>query len=364
MRFEQFKSFDLLVAVLVGLLVITSVAMIYSLTVERTGNSLALNQGIFALVGLAVSGSLAVLYYRRLRTFVLPSFGVGMILLGLVLILGKTVFGAQRWIDLGNFQFQPSEPMKLFLILFLAHALSLREAHQLHRTGFITFTVLLVIAFTLVALQPDLGTAAVFGLVTLSLLLTAKLPRAFWLSLLGVAVIALPMAWLNLKDYQVARIETFLRPTADPLGAGYNIIQSLIAVGNGGLFGQGFGQGTQSQLDFLPVVHTDFIFAGIAESVGFVGSAILLSVFAVLILRSLNIARRAPDRFGSSIALGIASLWFIQVVVNVGMNLGLAPVTGIPLPFISAGGTALVTNLAALGIVESIALRGEALRRA
>ena len=148
-----------------------------------------------------------------------------------------------------------------------------------------------------------------------------------------------------------------MSPTSDPYGAGYNVLQSLIAVGNGGLLGQGIGHGTQSQLDFLPVVHTDFIFAGIAESTGLVGSLALILILSFLIVRALHIARRAPDTFGALTASGIASLWLIQVSINIGMNLGLAPVTGIPLPFVSHGGTALVTNLLAVGILEAIAVR-------
>lgn len=218
----------------------------------------------------------------------------------------------------------------------------------------------------LVLNQPDLGTAGVLILTTLLLLAVAKLPRGHWLFLSAITLVSLPVVYFRLEPYQLERIQTFLSPQADPYGAGYNVLQSLIAVGNGGLFGQGIGQGSQSQLDFLPVVHTDFIFAGIAEATGFLGSSFVILIFALLIARAFWIARSAPDRFGLMIAMGLGSLWLVQFAINVGMNLGLAPVTGIPLPFVSHGGTALITNCAALGVLESIAIRtreGSRMRR-
>lgn len=359
MRLNRFRGIDLVLAILIGLLVVSSIAMIYSLTIERTGIGLARDQALFALLGVAAAGLLSTVDYRRIRTLVVPSYAAGVLLLILVLVMGKTVFGATRWIDIAGFQFQPSEPMKLLLILFVAHLMTSRPPQALTPTYVLPAAAATLVTFVLVLLQPDLGTAMVLGLVTLAVLGASQLPRVYWLSLLGVGVVLLPILWSNLHDYQLQRIQTFLQPTADPLGTGYNVIQSLIAVGNGGLMGQGFGQGTQSQLDFLPVVHTDFIFAGIAESIGFVGSILLLGLFVGLLLKTLSIARQAPDRFGMLVAIGIASLWFIQFTINVSMTLGLAPVTGIPLPFVSYGGTALITNLAAAGILASIAARAE-----
>ena len=189
------------------------------------------------------------------------------------------------------------------------------------------------------------------------LLLAAKLPRRYWAVLLVVVAVTGPLVVANLQDYQRARIQTFLQPTKDPYGTGYNVLQSIIAVGNGGMWGQGIGQGTQSQLEFLPIAHTDFIFAGIAEATGFFGSSIVVLLLAMLCVRALFIAHRVRDSFGFYFAVGIAALWLIQFSVNIAMNIGLVPVTGIPLPFVSHGGTALVVNCAALGLLQSIAIR-------
>lgn len=351
------RDFDWGLFGLATALLFISVAMIYSLTAGRVTGHLAVGQGVFGILGLCVSLALARFDYRHLRSFSIPLFIAGLLLLGAVLFFGTTIFGATRWIDLLGFQFQPSEVMKLLVIVFLAHALSASTSRE-PSPGLVAAILLAVgAAIGLVLKQPDLGTAAVLIFVCFAMLVAARLPRTYWLVLIIGAAVALPLLVTHLKSYQLQRLETFFRPTADPLGAGYNVLQSIIAVGNGGLFGAGFGQGTQSQLDFLPVVHTDFIFAGIAESVGFVGCMVLIGLFVALLLRVVGVARRAPDQFGMLLALGITSLWFIQIAVNIGMNLGLAPVTGIPLPFVSYGGTALIMNLLALGIVGSVAAR-------
>lgn len=349
---------------LVTALIFASVAMIYSLTAGRVIGHLAFNQAMYGVIGLGLSLLMARFDYRRLRSFSLPLFIVGLILLGAVFFFGTTIFGATRWIDLLGFQFQPSELMKLLVIIILAHILTASPNRE-PSLGLIGWLLLLLgLAIGLVLRQPDLGTAAVIGFVATAMLMVARLPRTYWFGLIGLGAMIIPFLYFQLQDYQIQRLETFFQPTADPLGAGYNVLQSIIAVGNGGIFGAGLGQGTQSQLDFLPVVHTDFIFAGIAESVGFVGSVLLIVIMVALLLKTLVVAKRAPDQFGVILVLGIVSLWFIQFVINVGMNLGLAPVTGIPLPFVSYGGTALIVNLLALGIVESVASRCNASSRA
>lgn len=348
---------------LAAALLLISVAMIYSLTAGRVTGHLAINQAAFGVIGLGLALGLSRLDYRHLRSLSIPLFIAGLLLLGTVLLVGTTVFGATRWIDLLGFQFQPAELVKLLLIILMAHALggvSNREPSGLFVAGLL---VVVGLAIWLVLRQPDLGSATVLLGVTGSMLVAARLPRSHYV-LLGLAgLVAAPLLYTRLEPYQLARLETFLRPTADPLGSGYNVLQSIIAVGNGGLFGMGLGQGTQSQLDFLPVVHTDFIFAGIAESVGFVGSFVLIAILVALLLRAVRVARDAPDPFGTLLALGISSLWLVQMVVNIGMNLGLAPVTGIPLPFVSYGGTALVVNFLALGILGSIVARSNSLNR-
>jgi len=338
-------------------LLLVSVAMIYSLTAGRVTGSLATNQSVFGFVGLGLAFALSKFDYRHLRSFSLPLFGAGLLLLLAVLLFGTTIFGATRWIDLLGFQFQPSELMKLLAVIFSAYVLSIASGQETSPGLIAGLLGAVGLATGLILKQPDLGTAAILLAVLFLMLIAARLPKSYWFLFAGLAALGAPMLYLNLKGYQLERLETFLRPTADPLGAGYNVLQSIIAVGNGGLFGAGLGQGTQSQLDFLPVVHTDFIFAGIAESVGFIGSMVLIVMLVVLLLRAVQIALGARDRFGMLLSFGISGLWFIQIVVNIGMNLGLAPVTGIPLPFISYGGTALIVNLAALGLIGSVASR-------
>ncbi|MBI4185442.1 FtsW/RodA/SpoVE family cell cycle protein [Candidatus Berkelbacteria bacterium] len=349
-----FLSVDWLTLGLAVSLMIFGIAMIDSLTAGRVEHGLAINQTLFGLGGLGVAFALSVTSYRTIRILSLPLFGLGLMLLLLVLVIGTTVYGATRWIDVAGVQFQPSELMKPILVLVLAHLLATPD-----RTWQTYAGIGLVSLFVLgsVVRQPDLGTAAVLGLTALGLLAAARLPIRAWLVAGGTLALLVPFGLTQLTDYQRARLETLFQPTADPLGAGYNVIQSLIAIGNGGLLGQGIGQGTQGQLDFVPVVHTDFIFAGIAESVGFVGSVILITLFFGLIIRTYWIAYRIPDHFGSLLCTGIATLWLVQVVINIGMNLGVAPVTGIPLPFVSYGGTALVANCLALGLVLSVGMR-------
>ncbi|MBI2590026.1 rod shape-determining protein RodA [Candidatus Berkelbacteria bacterium] len=358
MRFQLLRFIDWYLVGIVLILVVGGVAMIYSLTFARSGSELAFTQGAFVILGWITASILAVFDYRRLRSFSLLLYlAVGLLLLG-VTFYGTVVFGARRWIEIGAFQLQPSELFKLVAVILIARVLAARFGAIRFRDLFVV-SLLLGLPITLVLKQPDLGTAGVIFLTFVIILTIAKLPRSLWVSI-GLSLPILMLAiFLNLKDYQIDRVQVFLNPASDRYGSGYNVLQSLIAVGNGGLFGQGLGQGTQSQLDFLPVIHTDFIFAGMAEAVGFFGSFAFLVLFAALIIRALMISHRAPDAFGSFLAFGIASLWFVQLAINVGMNLGLAPVTGIPLPFISYGGTAIVCNFIALGILESIAIRSQ-----
>lgn len=356
MRLPNLRQLDWYLLGAVTLLLVVSVVMIYSLTLVRGQADLAWGQATFAGIGLVLASFVLTINYRRLHLLA-PALYLGVVaLLVAVPFIGTTIFGAKRWLDLGVTQLQPSELAKLVMVLMMARLLSDRYGDfRVKDIGLVLFVLALPVL--LVAWQPDLGTAGVLTLTALLMLIVAKLPREIWFGLVALAGIAVPIGFSSLHEYQLQRIQTFLSPTSDPYGAGYNVLQSLIAVGNGGLLGQGIGHGTQSQLDFLPVVHTDFIFAGIAESTGLVGSLALILILSFLIVRALHIARKAPDTFGALTASGIASLWLIQVSINIGMNLGLAPVTGIPLPFVSHGGTALVTNLLAVGILEAIAVR-------
>ena len=353
---------DWYLVVTVLLLITTGIVTIYSVTIARGTTALAFGQLEYAALGLLAMTGMAMMDYRRFRSWSIWLYLVGVVLLVGVAVWGASVFGAQRWLELGFFRLQPSEVMKLALVFLSARVLSAHYG-ELKFRELLVFLVLMLLPVILVMRQPDLGAASVLLFVTGALLVAGRLPRLHWVFLLVSVSIALPVLFMNLKPYQIERIQTFLSPASDPYGAGYNVLQSLIAVGNGGLYGRGFGQGTQSQLEFLPVVHTDFIFAGIAEATGFLGSVLIVGLLGFLVFRTLVIAKRAPDTFGMLVAVGIAALWATQFIVNVSMNLGLAPVTGIPLPFVSHGGTALIINLIALGVLESIAIRSRTVGR-
>ena len=206
-------------------------------------------------------------------------------------------------------------------------------------------------------IQPDLGSASVVFIITLVLLAFSPLKKIYLVVALAVMIALTPVAWHYLEPYQKHRIEAFMNPKIDPQGTGYNVSQSKIAIGSGGIWGTGLGKGSQSQLNFLPVAHTDFIFAGTAEATGFVGSIFLFLLLAYLVLRVINVAKIAKDDFGMYLALGIGIMFLFQILVNVGMNLGIMPVTGIPLPFVSYGGSAMLLNMACIGILQSIFLR-------
>lgn len=337
------------------LLLTIGAIVVYSLSVTRGQMALFNQHFILIFVGLAIAFILSALDYRKISGVSILLYFSGIILLLFTLFYGSTQFGAKSWIDIGAFQFQPSEMMKVFLIIVLARIFA-ASFGKITGGQFLMALFLIALPIFLILRQPDLGTAMVVTFIAIIMLLNIKLPKIYWVIMLILGAVASLVVWNRLEGYQISRLQTFLDPTADPYGEGYNVIQSMIAVGNGGLHGRGIGEGTQSQLDFLPVVHSDFIFAGIAEISGFLGSTFVVIVFTILIIRALITAKNSVDNFGSFLAIGIASFWLFQFGVNVGMVLGLAPITGIPLPFVSYGGTAMIVNLAALGIIESIAI--------
>lgn len=339
-------------------LVVFGIAVISSLTLAASAD-LVSNQLVFAVVGVVLAVVLTFLDYRTFKAIAYYLYGAGLVGLILVLVLGSKAFGATRWIDLGLFQFQPSELVKPILIMSLAKLFSERAATAA--------TVLVVAAATLlpVALvikQPDLGTAGILLVTALAMTVVKGIPRQFWAVGVIILLLVIPLLISSLRPYQRERLKAFVNPAADPLGSGYNVKQSLIAVGSGGIYGRGLGQGSQSQLQFLPVAHTDFIFAGVAEATGFIGSILLLGLLLLLMFRVANIARLAQDDFGYYFAFGIAFLYFLQSSINIGVNLGLLPTTGVPLPFVSYGGTQIITSLASVGILQSIYLRHKKIR--
>jgi rod shape determining protein RodA len=301
--------------------------------------------------------------YRKIRPAIILLYIFAFLTLFLVLIMGRTIMGAQRWIDLGEISFQPSELGKFALILLLAKYYSSRGIYDvggaipraaiLRALGIPLFLTLLLTGLVLV--QPDLGTAIVYLFVFLSVAYLADISGRYLFGLIGMGLVFMPFFWNFLKDYQKSRLLVFLNPNIDPLGAGYTVIQSKIAIGSGRFFGKGWMAGTQSQLNFLAERHTDFIFSVIGEEWGFMGSLALLVLYGLLIFMILKVSDVAKDTFGRLFCVGVAALLFFHAFINIAMNVGVSPVVGLPLPFISYGGSSLVINIVAIGIVLNIA---------
>lgn len=277
-----------------------------------------------------------------------------------VTLFGKVALGAQRWIDLGFFRYQPSETMKIAMILVLARALCHRsvEGRGMGFKELLLPMILLLIPFGLVVEQPDLGTALILMAIGGSMILFMKVRKSILISAIILAAIAIPVSWQYvLRDYQKNRVITFLSPGNDPRGTGYNSIQSRIAVGSGQIVGKGFRKGTQSQLEFLPERHTDFIYSVLSEEHGFIGSLITIGLFGVLMLIALRIASTAREKFGAILTVGVLSYVFWHMFVNIGMVIGLLPIVGVPLPLVSYGGSSTLTTMAGLGLISSVAYR-------
>ncbi|MFQ5582717.1 MAG: rod shape-determining protein RodA [Mariprofundaceae bacterium] len=316
--------------------------------------SLWQRQNIFWAIGLVIFFSLCFVPLRMTGLACWPVYLVTLLCLALVPLIGDVQMGARRWLNLGLFNLQPSELMKWALMLILAHWFASREPGSIVNLS--VAAALTIVPTALIVIQPDLGTALVLLLAATALLVAAGFPwRWLFFATIG-ALISLPVLWHNMHAYQKKRVLGFLDPQSDPLGAGYHVIQSSIAIGSGGIFGKGFLNGTQSRLHFLPEQHTDFIFAVLAEEGGLLAVLLLLILYGVLISRILIIGSRAHSRFASLLCMGVASIFILYISVNIGMVSGLMPVVGVPLPFISYGGSALITMLAALGLVMRTAI--------
>src|SRR6516165_4574617 len=296
--------------------------------------------------------------YHYIDRLAYPFYGSMLLLLTLVLVIGHSGGGSQRWINLGFFRLQPSEPAKLAVVLVMAKYFQADEPARGYalRDLWVPFALVgPLIILTLV--QPDLGTAIILGIVFISMILMGGLRLRSFAYLIGAGLAFLPVAWHFLKQYQRNRILTFLDPDRDPLGAGYHVIQSQIAIGSGRLFGKGYLHGTQNRLDFLPAQHTDFIFAVFSEEWGFVGCAILLVLYFIMIAYCLRQVQRAKDRFGALLIFGMIAIVFWHVVINVAMVAGVMPVVGVPLPMVSYGGSALATMMFAIGVIMNVSMR-------
>jgi rod shape determining protein RodA len=312
----------------------------------------------FLMLGVILMVIAATFDYRLVKVYAGITFGL--LLLALLLVLtpiGDETAGAQRWITLFGFQFQPSEVAKLTVVAALSSYLS--EVREVRLDNVWRAAGIAAGPMALIFLQPDIGTMMVFAAVLIGLLVVAGARGRHILILVGVAIFGAIIAF-NLgivKDYQIERLRSFLDPAADPLRAGYNLQQAQIAIGSGGLFGRGYLNGTQTNLDFVPEQHTDFVFTVVGEELGFMGAMLLLGLFAVLLWRGFRTALMSRDSFGTLLATGIVTMMAFQIFVNLGMTMGIMPVTGIPLPLVSYGGTAMLTNWVAVGLLLNVHMR-------
>jgi rod shape determining protein RodA len=357
------RAFDLQLAVYATLLASTGLAMAYTNSVES--GSTPLDAGTTFTRGLMWAGIAVVAFivatafdYRWFKTLAWPVYGLQLGMLVVTLAIGDGIGGSARWVSLGPFTFQFSELAKILMIIVLANYLASREGHLASLAAILGACVLVGPPLILVMLQPDLGTSLVFaGILAGMLWMSGASLR--WLLVLAAGVVAMvPIAWTYiLRDYQKERLTSFLSADKDLQGAGYQLYQSQIAIGSGGWMGKGLTNGTQAQGDFLPVQATDFVFAILAEELGFIGAMVLFGLFVLLIWRILVSGWRSRDPFGTMFAAGMASMVLFQLVVNVGMVMGIMPITGIPLPFVTHGGASLVSMALGLGIIQSINIR-------
>ena len=346
----------ILALLVVGCGLLTILSATYS--PGRPISSYAIRQGAWTLLGLVVLVAMLGIDYRLLNRWGYAVYGVLLLLLALVPIIGVTGGGARRWLSFGPVALQPSEFMKIGLVVALATHLHRTAGEKRLPLRRLIVPVLLLAAPTLLVLrQPDLGTVIILGLGAFTVLLVAGLPLRLVLLAFLIIAPALPYAWHHLKPYQQKRLVSFFDPQADPLGSGYHVRQSQIAIGSGMFSGKGYLHGTQNQLNFLPEQHTDFIFSVYAEEWGFVGSALLLTLYAALILRGLVIATKARDNLGALLAVGLTATVFWQVAINVAMTSGALPVVGITLPFFSYGGSSMLALLAAVGLLMNVSMR-------
>lgn len=359
---NQFRYFDLYIFGSSTLLLVLGLLMIYSTTLNSPTN-LWTHQLVFAVLGFIGMFALAFFDYRKLKKVT----GIFYILITLSLVavwlLGHRVHGSTRWIDLGIFRLQPAEFAKLIMVVIMAKFLD-QSGEKLKNIWYVSLSaVYVIIPAGLILLEPDLGTALVIFLTWALMLLFSRMNKKHLLMLLVGALILSAISWLFvLQPYQKNRVYTFFDPNQDPQGRGYNVLQSKIAVGSGSLTGRGVGRGLQSQLKFLPERQTDFIFASTAEELGLFGSLFILGMFGIIFARLIKACQLARDNFGMYLTLGIFFMLLIQVLINIGMNIGLLPVTGIPLPLLSYGGSSLVMTMLSLGLVQSVVARQRAVK--
>ena len=345
-------------------LVAIGTLLIYSGSLNRFGPPTAFDfshpvvrQATFAAVGLVLALLIARLDYRSLGFLSASLYVTSIAALVFVLVVGEETYGSRRWILVGDTPVQPSEIAKLVVIIILAKYLADRQETIGTLRVFLTSLALAALPTALVLAEPDLGSAVIFAAIWLGMVTVAGANWRHLLGLLTTAVASTPFAFVALQGYQRERIALWLDPESDPLGAGFNILQAKISIGAGGIFGTGLTEGTQTQLDYLRTETTDYVFSVLGEELGFIGAMVLFALFIVLLWRGLRVAELSSDLFGRLLATGMVIFILLQTFINVGVNIGLLPVTGIPLPFVSQGGSSLITLFIGLGILQSVLLR-------
>jgi len=373
-EWRMLRNVDVVLLAATLLLTIVGVVMVTSATSHRPVGGdpyfYTTRQATWALISLGVMVAFMMLDYINFQRYAHFLYAGMLVILALVLIFGRTVQGAQSWLRLGILDFQPSEASKILIILCLGALLGQRTAPIRRWLEFVLPGLYVAIPMLLIIRQPDLGTSLVFAGILIGMLFISGACAKKLALVAGVGILVLSLGMylhlvhdmpLPLRRHQVQRLTAFLDPQVDPLGTGYHLRQSLIAIGGGRGWGQGLFSGNQNRLKFLPEQHTDFIFAVVGEELGLAGVAVLLSLYLLVFWRAIHIAVEARDPYGSLLAAGIVSMMAFHVLVNAGMALGVMPITGLPLPFVSYGGNNLMVNFAAIGILQSIRMRRQAI---
>ncbi len=355
-RYVSFRDFDWVLLVLVLMICSLGVVEIYSATLATKFAGVHIKQIEWVLGGVALMFLMSVVNYSALINRVPLMYAISIAALLGVELFGKKYLGARRWVQVGSFHFQPSEWVKLVLILAMAKYFADNrgecDAQDIVKAG-----ALVGIPMLMVLVQPDLGTALTYLPIAIMGLFLGGMKAKHALIIVLIATLLAPVAWHVLKPYQRDRLTSFMEPEADPQHKGYQVIQSLVAVGSGGIFGKGTAHGSQTQGQFLPVPHTDFIFAAFAEEHGFIGAMGLMLLYFVVLMRLIQNAQTAPDRAGAFVVMGVVAVLAFHILVNVGMVVGFMPVTGIPLPLMSYGGSSVLFMFLALGIVMNVRMR-------
>jgi rod shape determining protein RodA len=356
-RYVSFRDFDWVLLVLVLIICALGVVEIYSATIGTKFVGVHIKQVYWVLGGVALMFAMSLFNYQALLARVPLFYIISIASLLAVEVFGKKYLGARRWVQFGSFHFQPSEWVKLVLILAMAKYFSDNVKGEADGQDLVKAGALVGIPMLMVLVQPDLGTALTYLPIAIMGLFLGGMKARHALIVLAIAALLAPVGWHVLKPYQRARLTSFMEPEADSQGKGYQVIQSLVAVGSGGIFGKGTAQGSQTQGQFLPVPHTDFIFAAFAEEHGFIGAMAVLLLYFIVLMRLIQNAQTAPDRAGAFVVMGVVAVLAFHILVNVGMVVGFMPVTGIPLPLMSYGGSSVLFMFLALGIVMNVRMR-------